>query len=537
LWRLVRSLLRAVPKGRSRLLAAVLLAGVAAGSSVALMGISAWLIARAAERPDFLQLTVAAVGVRACAIARAVGRYVERLVGHDLALRLQSALRLRTYARLARTTLLGRSPGDLLVRVVADVAAIEDVVVRVVLPFAAAAMVVLATCGVIAWWSWPVALVYLASAALGGLVVPWLTQRVSLRADRRAAPLRGRLGAIVHSLSRTAPDLAAYGLAAPALGRLRATDAELRAVEAKAAWAQGLGAGLQQLAAGLAVLGGLWLGGQAVAAGGLRPTMVAVFVLTPLALHEVFANFAQAAQSLTRSGAALERVTAILEAPAVGQGDAPATPLQGVPGVRLTDVAVGWPGGAPVVAGVDLELGPGQSLAVIGPSGIGKTTLAATIMGLIPAQRGTVAVSGRVGYLAQDAHIFATSVAENVRIGDKDASDQAVRDALARAGLPGFDPERVVGEFGATLSGGEARRLALARLDVGAFDWLILDEPTEHLDRETADALMDDIWAHLDRRPVLVVSHDESLAARCDAVLDLSDLAAPAVRAPSAAGA
>ncbi|MDR0990844.1 MAG: thiol reductant ABC exporter subunit CydC, partial [Propionibacteriaceae bacterium] len=409
LLRLVAWLLQAVPRGRSRLIAAVLLAAGASGSSVALMGVSAWLISRAAEHPNFLELTVAAVGVRTFAIARAVFRYVERLVGHDLALRLQSALRLRVYHRLARTTLLGRARGDLLVRVVADVAASEDVVVRIILPFTSAAIVVLGACGLLAAWSWPVALVLLLSSVLGGLIVPWLSQRISLRADQAAVPLRGQLGAQIHSLAQTAPDLAAYGVAEVALARVSQTDAQLRQVENRSAWAQGLGSGLQVIAAGLSVIGGLWLGAAAVVAGDLNRTMVAVFVLTPLALHEVFANFAQAAQTQTRAGAALARVTTLMKAPSVGQGDAPSHPITTQPRIDLTAVSVGWPHHDPVLTNIDLSLRPGHSLAVMGPSGIGKTTLAATIMGLIPAPAGQVEVEGRIGYLAQDAHIFATT--------------------------------------------------------------------------------------------------------------------------------
>jgi ATP-binding cassette subfamily C protein CydCD len=528
--RLVLGLLDAVPNGRLRLVAAILLAAGASGASVALMGVSAWLISRAAEHPNFLELTVAAVGVRTFAIARAVLRYVERLVGHDVALRMQTALRLRTYGRLARTTLLGRARGDLLVRIVADVGAIEDVVVRIVIPFAAAGAVVLGTFILVARFSLAAATVLLVSAVLGGLVIPLLTQRASLTADAAAVPLRGALGTLVHSLARTAPDLAAYGVADQALARLREVDGRLRDVEARAAWVQGVGAGLQVVAAGLAVLGGLWCGAVAVADGSLGGRLLAVLVLTPLALHEVFANFAQAAQTVTRAGAALDRVVAILDAPPVGQGDAPVAADEQAAALHLRSVSIGWPGHDVIAEGIDLDLIGGQSVAVVGPSGVGKTTLAATVMGLIPARAGTVEVGGRIGYLAQDAHIFATSIAENVRIGNKDATTDEVRAALHQAGLD-LDPNRVVGELGSTLSGGEARRLALARLFVGPYHLLILDEPTEHLDRETADALMDDIWARLDRRPVLVVSHDESLAARCDRVLDLAVSAGVAARA------
>ncbi|MDR1214537.1 MAG: thiol reductant ABC exporter subunit CydC [Propionibacteriaceae bacterium] len=526
--RLVTSLLDQVPQGRSRLAGAIALAAVAAGASVALMAVSAWLISRAAEHPNFMLLTVAAVGVRTFALSRAVFRYVERLVGHDLALRMQSALRLRTYISLARTTLLGRSRGDLLVRVVADVGAIEDVVARVVIPFVAATVVVGGTGVMLARFSVGATAVLILSALVGGFLVPWFTQRVSQRADRAAVPLRGRLGALVHNLALSAPDLAAYDASPAALAGLAKVDGQLRQVEARAAWAKGVGAGLQVLAAGLAVIGGLWIGGQAVAAGQLDGRLLAVLVLTPLALHEVFANFAQSAQTQTRAETALDRVVAVLEAEPVGRGDVEPSAPERAAQLSLSQVDVGWPGAEPVVRGVDLELGPGQSLAVIGPSGVGKTTLAATIMGLIPAQGGQLEAVGRIGYLAQDAHIFATSVAENVRIGHKGASPEQVVTALRRAGLS-LDPDRSVGELGSTLSGGEARRLALSRLLVGDYGLLILDEPTEHLDRETADALMDDIWANLDSRPVLVISHDESLAARCDRVIDLGALSSSGV--------
>ncbi len=173
--------------------------------------------------------------------------------------------------------------------------------------------------------------------------------------------------------------------------------------------------------------------------------------------------------------------------------------------------------------GVDLSVAPGEQVAVVGPSGAGKTTLAATVMGLIPPLAGDVRRGGRVGYLAQDAHIFATSVAENVRIGNRDATDDDIRTALARAGLP-LDPERRIGEAGTTLSGGERRRLALSRLLVGHPDVVILDEPTEHLDRETATALMDDVWREFADVPMLVLTHDPEVVARCTRVQALPGL-------------
>ena len=520
LMRLVFALLDSVPNAKFRLFLAIVIAACASGAAIALMGVSAWLISLAAQHPPYLDLSIAAVGVRFFGISRGVFRYLERLVGHQVALSMQSALRMKTYQTLAKTTLLGRRQGDLLVRVVSDVAAIEDIIVRIVQPFLAASLVVVGVCALLARFSIGASLAILVSAIVGGIIVPWLTQRVSLQADEAMVPLRGEMGVVVHDLSRNAIDLAAYGAQAKALARLAAIDLELRKNEERAAWAKGIGAGLQMLASGIGFIGGLWIGSIAVANGSMGERLLAVVVLVPLALHEVFANFAQAAQTWTRARVALNRVTAILDAPPVGVGDVEVRAQSEEPSLHCKDLAVGWPGYPPVATGLELDVTTGQAVGVMGHSGVGKTTLAATIMGLIPKVDGELTSTGRVGYLAQDAHIFTTTIAENVRIGNKDATDDEVRAALIEAGLD-VPLDREVGEMGVGLSGGEARRLALSRLFAGNYRLLILDEPTEHLDRETADALMDELFAGVQQRPVVVISHDESVAARCDRVLTM----------------
>ena len=173
----LRWLASLLPESRWLAVASIALAALASGASVALMGVSAWLLSRAAEHPPVLYLEVAAVGVRFFGISRGVLRYTERLVGHDLALRVQSALRLETYQRLADTTLLGTRRGDLLTRVIADVEAVQDLIIRVLIPFASAALVMTATSAMLAVFSPGSAAVLLASALLAGLVVPWLAQR------------------------------------------------------------------------------------------------------------------------------------------------------------------------------------------------------------------------------------------------------------------------------------------------------------------------------------------------------------------------
>lgn len=518
--KLVRRLLGDIDHPVLRVVGSIVLAALASGASVALMAVSAWLLSRAAEHPPVMYLGVAVVGVRFFGVSRGVFRYLERLVSHNLGLRMQSALRLITYQRLAQTTLLGRRRGDLLTRVVADVEAILDLVVRVAIPFLSGGIVIAGTSVVIGIYNWPSALFLFASAIVAAVLAPWLARRLSAQANASAVPARGRLADQVRQIARTAPDLVAYGIDDKALAELIAVDEELRQAEARSAVVRGVAIAIQVLAMGVAVIGALAVGSQAVAAGTLAPVMLAVVVLTPLALHEVFNDFAKAAQAWTRATVALARVEAVVNAPTVGIGDRPDTEAVADPGVELRNVTVGWPGYEPLLSGLNVSVRSGERVALTGRSGIGKTTIAATILGLIPPVAGEVVTRGRLGYLAQDAHIFATSVAENVRIGRRDASDEQIAEALTRAGLP-VEPDRLVSEFGGTVSGGEARRLAAARIFVGDFQVLVLDEPSEHLDADTATAVLDDLWAQTEGLPMLVITHDPAVVARCDRVIEL----------------
>lgn len=542
---LLRRLLDAVPGSRKWLALAVFLAFCASAASVALMSVSAWLLTFAALLVPVLFLEAPSVAVRFFGISRGVLRYVERLTGHNIALRLQSALRLETYSRLARTTLLGRRRGDLLTTVIADVEAIQDLIVRVWIPFIASSLVIAITAlamGVISPGS---GLVLLASAAVAGLVVPWLAQKLSARADVAMVRLRGELADDVQEITEAAADLVAYNAAEAYTEKLLAVDEQLRRAEARSTWVRGLAVAGQLLAAGAAVIGALLIGADAVAANSLAPgvvgwmrdvvfiripdppaaalqtTLLAVLVLTPLALHEALSTLVQSAQTYTRAKVALGRVDELLAADPVGAGDLPAAAAPvAEPGLVVAGLSAGWPGHDPVVTGLSLDVERGQKVALVGPSGVGKTTVAATVLGLIPAMGGQVDVRGRVGYLAQDAHIFSTSIAENVRIGNRDATPEQVSAALTRAGLS-LSPDRLVGETGTQLSGGEARRVALARLLVGEYQVLVLDEPTEHLDVETATHLMDDIWSGTSDSAVLVITHDPAVVARCDRVVPL----------------
>ncbi|MFX4271831.1 thiol reductant ABC exporter subunit CydD [Propionibacteriaceae bacterium Y1685] len=479
---------------------------LAAGSGIALLGTAGWLLSRAAQQPPVLHLLVAVTLVRAFGLGKGLFRYVERLTGHDAALRVQSALRIDTYRALSRRVLLGRRGHDVLSRVTSDVDAAQDDVVRVRLPIAVTAIVSVTMIIVASVFSLPYGILLAGCLVLAGIVAPVVGQRLAARTDVALATRRGALADVVGEIHELAPELSANDAVSDRLVRAAAADAELTAIDRQGARATGVAAGLQFLGVAVAVVGALLITGPAVAAGALDPNLVAVLALTPLALVEVLAVLPPAAQTATRSRTALARVREL---------DRAGAPLHrertedhsGSARVRLDELSIGWPGHDAVQTGIDLDLGPGDRMVLAGASGIGKTTLAATIAGLLAPMEGTVTVEGRVGLLSQDAYVFDTTVAENVRLGRIEARPEEIVEALHRVGLD-LDPDRRVGEHGHALSGGEARRLAMARIVLARDEVIILDEPTEHLDADTAAALLRDIDELWPTSPMIVISHD-----------------------------
>ncbi|MFE2350598.1 thiol reductant ABC exporter subunit CydD [Kitasatospora cineracea] len=511
---------------------AVLLGALALGCAVALMGTSGWLISRASQMPPVLYLMVAVTSVRAFGIGRSVFRYAERLVAHDAVLRALGGVRTAVYRRLERLAPAGLPQfrrGDLLSRLVADVDAVQDFHLRWRLPAAVAVLVSLGASAALAAFLPLAGLVLALGLLLAGAAVPALERWISGRTERRHAPARGDLAsAVLDTLTGTA-ELTVAGALPRRLGAARDADRALTRLAARSAAASGLSAGLVALVSGLTVVAAAAVGVRAVASGSLPGVCLAVVVLTPLAAFEAVAGMPAAVRHRERARASRERLDQVLAAPLpVREPDAP-RPL---PEVRLPvlvrDLTVRWPGAErDALHGVGLELAAGRRIAVVGASGSGKTTLAQALLRFVEPSAGAVLLAGRtdtrelagedvrrvVGLCAQDAHVFDSSVRENLRLARPDADEAALRAALDRArllewadGLPeGLDT--MVGEHGARLSGGQRQRLALARALLADFPVLILDEPAEHLDTATADALTTDLLAATADRATLLITH------------------------------
>lgn len=530
---------------RGQLGLALLLGSLAVGSAVGLMAVSGWLISRASEQPPVLYLMMAVTATRAFGIGRAVFRYAERLVSHDAVLKLLAELRVAVYRGLERVAPAGLRTvrrGDLLSRLVADVDALQDYWLRWLLPAGTALTVSVAAAGFTGWLLPEAGVVLAVGLLVAGVGVPLVSGAFARRTERQLAPARAALATRVTDLLGGTAELTVAGALPARQTHMRTADGLLTRIASRAATATALGGGLSALVCGLTVVAAASVAVPAVNDGRLSGVALAVVVLTPLAAFEAVTGMPLAVQYRQRVLRSAERVYEVLDAPVPVQepaspADAPASPFP----LEVRGLSARYPGaGRDALESLDLTLVPGRRIAVVGPSGSGKTTLAQVLLRFLDASSGTYRLGGvqaadldgdtvrrSVGLCAQDAHVFDSSIRENLRLARTGATDAELDDALARARLlewvrslpEGLDTP--VGEHGARLSGGQRQRLALARALLADFPVLVLDEPAEHLDLATADALTADLLAATEGRTTVLITHRLAGVEAVDEVLVL----------------
>ena len=527
---LLRTLRLAWP-ARRQLCLSFVLGACAVAAAVGLMATSAWLISRASQHPTETALTVAICAVEFFGLTRGLARYGERLVGHDAAFRMLGDLRVSMYRRLERLAPAGLPAfqrGDLLSRLVQDVDSLQDLMLRVIPPFAIAAVVGTVTV-VLTWWLLPAAgLVLLVALGLAATLVPWLTGVLTRRSQSRQAAAQGELSAAVVDLLSGAADLVALGATDVRMQEIAAVDAELTQIASASARTAGVGLGLTTFLAGLATWGALVVGIPAVHQGRLNGVLLAVIALIPLAAFEIVVGLPVATESLARVRRSAERVFTVLDAPApVGEPCQPVDLVPGVDGLVLRGLRARHPGATDLALdGVDLDLLPGRRVAVVGPSGSGKTTLAHVLLRFLAYEEGSVTLGGVelsdldgdavrsvIGLVGDGSHIFDNTLAANLRLGRREATDEELWAVLERVGLlewvgqlpRGLKTE--LGEDGVRMSGGQRQRVALARALLADFPVLILDEPTAHLHSAAADALTADLLEVTRDRSTLLITH------------------------------
>jgi ATP-binding cassette subfamily C protein CydC len=510
-------------QAESVLLAAVSAAVVGAASTL-LLGLSGWFITGAAlagaaglTAAQTFNVLLPSAAIRLLAILRTGARYLERLAGHAAALRALAAIRPVLFASLAAAPpaqALALSGGEASARLVQDVNAIETRFVRLSAPWGAGAAVASGVLlGVLAGWA--PALAILGAAVAAVLVARAVAKRLSAPAGREIQVRMGALKDAAAGLAAASPELRAYGLEAWAGQTLAARGQDLDAVRLDAARAKGWIAVSQVTILGLAAAAAVALAALAAPAG------AALAALAGLAATMAVDGVIGLANAFDQDGAAREAAnrldTILRHAPTTSTK----TPHPRAPDLRLL--------------GQDFE--PGARVAVIGASGVGKTTLLERLAALRPTEAGTISVGGadlsrldpavaRAAFALspQDAALIAGSARDNLRLAAPDAAEDALWNALRDAGLdqriraaPG-GLDAWLGDNGERLSGGERRRLSLARAYLRPAPWLLLDEPTEGLDAATEALVLERLAARLDRtgQGLLLVSHRPAPLAICE---------------------
>ena len=526
-----------------RLALAGLLGLAAAAATIGLLAGSGYVVGRAALRPGLSALVGILAAVEVLAFLRGPLRYAERLVGHDAALRALTRWRLWLYDCLAPrvpAALSGWRSGDLLARAIDDVDALQDLYLRTLLPVAVAvgaAAIGTVAVGVILPW----AALALGLPLLVALTVPaFLTWRRG--GDTEVAALAGTLSAHVVDALAGAPELLAFGAETRLLEEVEQLGVRSDALERRHARLGVAVTVLMQACLAVAVTAVLATGVAAVHGHHIGQVMVAVLPLAALATFETVPGVPLAVAHTLQVRAAAQRLFALEDVPVPVHDPAdPSACGDGVPEVAFADAALRYDTGLPrALDGVSLRLPAGGRVAVTGSSGAGKSSLVTALLRYWPLEGGTLALGGTdvvrlrqadvraaCALADQRAQLFAGTVRSNLILGRPDATDAAIAGAMRAARLDTFVAslpqglDTPVGEDGVALSGGERRRLAVARALLAPGPVIVLDEPTSGLDPALADELMDGVFAAAGARSILVITHRAAEAARCNAVVTL----------------
>lgn len=508
------------------------------GATIALGATAAWLIARASQMPPVLYLEVAVVSVRFFGISKAVFRYLERLASHKLGVSGMTTLRTNLYKTLsysdtARIASLRR--GDILDRMGTDVDNIGDFVVKSLLPAMVATIVGIITVVGISLVDWRAGLFLALGLLLSGLVGPLFTIRATRISQQRETQSRAQISEVAMTMVDGAAQITVDGQTQQVLSGLSKLEDQLYEAKDSSAKPAALAEAIDVFGMLMSVIMAAYFGISAVNHQSIPEVMLAVLALTPLSAFEGTAQLGSAAQQLVISATSAIRIMNMLPAQeqvkTIKEDEQPIIPRNRSTSsiLEAKDLAIGWPGGPVVAERINLRLEPGNHLAIVGQSGIGKTTLLYTLAGLLKPVSGSVKIDGvdifslprsraaaSFVITPEDAHIFETTILENLRVANGQLSTKEGEELLKEAGLgqwisslpDGLETE--LGSGATTISGGERRRILLARAMAAKAPLLALDEPGEHLDPETADALLRDLLnagSKEHKRGVILVTH------------------------------
>ena len=511
---------------RFRFLLALMLAAATLFAGIGLMATSGYLISRAALRPMIVDLFVITAAVRFFGISRAVLRYFERVVAHDLTFRILFSIRTWFYKRVSESSmewLMGRRPGDLLAKAVADIETIQNAYLRVIAPSIVAAIVSIATC-MLLWFISP--LIALSTAiflAISGLFYPWVVKITSKGIGKKEVEVSVQLKTVLVDSLEGLADVLWLGKRKTSLDEIYGLQDKLHALQKKRAGLVGLNEGINNLISNLGMFGALILAIPLVLSGELHGPMLALVTLGVLSSFEAVQPLANAFQNTEKTAEASKRLFASSSWHTPHEThDIPIASKSF--DIQLKNVQFSYKQEHILLSDISFTIPEGSKIAMVGPSGSGKSTLVNLLLRLWEAESGEITLGGlattlypvnslrsRFAVVAQDSYIFSRSIRDNLRIAKPGASQDDLDHVLAKVGLENFTsdhPNHIDSKRAVRLSGGERQLLALARalLNEDARIW-VLDEPSANLDRATERKILNGIWSNLGHRTLIMITH------------------------------
>ncbi|GJQ36423.1 MAG: thiol reductant ABC exporter subunit CydC [Anaerolineaceae bacterium] len=516
-----------------RVALSVLLSSITILASVALMGTSAWLISTAAIAVSVAELGVSTVGTRFFGITRAVFRYLERLVSHDVTFRLLAKLRVWFYEKLeplAPARLMNFRSGDLLARVIGDVETLENFYVRVVSPPLTAIVVGTVTAIFLASFYPLLAPVYLTFYLSLGLFLPILAQTTSRKSAEQTISLRADLQTNLVDGIQGMADLIAYGRADERLKQITSNADEYGNAQRRMARVTGIHSAIGTLLTNLGMWTILFLTIPQIINGEIAGPMLASLTLFTLASFEAVLPLPLAAQMWNSAREAARRLFEVVDTePEISDQLSVTSEQSSINNqqLQITNLSFTYPSQTtPALQHLTFNLQPSTSLAIVGPSGAGKSTIANLLLRFWDYQVGEITLGGeslkalnqdevraRCGYVSQNTYFFNTSIYENLRFARKKVTREEVEAACKSAQIHDFimslpkGYDTLIGEQGLRLSGGERQRLAIARALIKDAPVLILDEPTANLDPLTEQQVLETLFKVINQKTSLLITH------------------------------
>ena len=520
-------------------------------AGIGLLSLSGWFLSAAAVaglsllgRQSFNYLLPAGA-VRFLSIIRTASRWADRVVTHDATFHLLTRLRVLFWERLSplpAASLQRFRQGDLLNRLVADIDAMDHVYLRLITPLVTALLTLV---GLFAFLQlFDVALAEILTLGLlgVGLGLPTLLYRLGSKPGRALAASRSALRIRYVDYLENQAELLLFGAEPAHRARILECESDLVMAQRQMNWLSALSSSLLTFSVGLLVLLMLWFSADGV--GGRAPDpLIALMVFITLAAFDAITPLVSTFQHLATTLASARRLNEVMQdANPLRYGSVTRADDKQAVTLSLQEVCFAYPGQPPVLNGITLQLKAGEKMALIGPTGCGKSTLLGLITREWSANAGTLLLDGQelatldeaslrasMAVVSQRVHIFSATLADNLRLAKPQASDEELLAVLHQVGLQGLvtEPEaglaQWLGDGGRPLSGGEQRRLGLARALLHDGPLLLLDEATEGLDPATEQAMLALIFAHAKGKSLLMITHKLSGLEQLDRIAMLEN--------------